>query len=199
MMKKTVAVLAATAILAAPLAASANSDARVNVSATVKPAPVANLTVNFDGLGFVGNIGDAAVTPRFTKNGVTATNTVDMTARGHYTLMVSAQPLATLPVMDPSAPPTPPVMLDVKRLQVASPGTGTYLPLTMMSTIVDQGTGDIIRTQKALNFKLDLSRPVFDDLTATANYNDQPYWDQLATSPTETNLFSQVTLSFSSF
>lgn len=199
MMKKTVAVLAAAAMLAVPFAASAGTNANVNVSATVKPAPTTNLTVNFDGLSFVGSIGDAAVTPRFTKNGVTATNTVDMTARGQYTLLVSAQPLNTLWVADPSAPPTGGMMLDSKRLQVASPATGTFMPLSSMATIVDQGTGDIIKTQKALNFKLDLSRPVHDPQMAMDNYNDMPTWDQLSMSPTETNLFSQVTLSFSSF
>jgi hypothetical protein len=122
-----------------------------------------------------------------------------MTARGQYTLLVSAGMINTLPVMDPMAPPVPMINLDTKRLQVASPTTGTFLPLSNMATIVDQGTGDIIKTQKALNFKLDLSRPVWNDMTMSENYMDMPQWDQLAMSPTETNLFSQVTLSFSSF
>jgi len=195
--KKGVAVFAAAALLAVPMTVSAaGSNANVNVSATVKAAPQANMTLNFDGINFLGSVGDATVPATYTKNGAAGSNTIDLTARGNYTLMVSGYPLNTLPSTDPWGMPTSPqVNLDSKRLKVASPNTGTIVSLTNMPTIIDQGAGDVIKTKKALSFTLDLSRPTPDPSNPAGTYQDNGFFELESK---ETNLFTQVTLSFTS-
>jgi hypothetical protein len=178
------------------MAASADSNTQINVSATVKPVPQANLTVNFDGLNFVGTVGDAAVPATYTKNGAAGSNTVEVTARGFYTLMVSGGNLFTAPVPNM---PAPMVNLDSRRLKVTTPVTGAQVALQPQPTIIDQGAngtpGSVLKTQKALDFTLDLSRPEFNPQTGMANYSDADFF-QLEQQ--QTNLFANVTISFTS-